>query len=537
MSERWDQPEWRIRARPPCGNTQALACERDPDLLTPYLSDAAHYPGGSAAALYRPGSETAVAEVLRRSNAVIAVGAQSSLTGGATPFGDSVLSTERMADMVKWESTAVTVGPGLVLATLESELAERGMYYPPLPTFDGATVGGTVATNAAGAATFKYGTTRDWVEAISVVMANGEVLDIERGRTQASPDGFFEVETSDGRVTPIPLPSYTMPAVPKHSAGYFCRPTMDLIDLFIGAEGTLGVLTSVRLRLAPVRPAWFVALLSLASENEALALTDELREASRSGDIDVAAIEYMDRRSLELAAGAPATRSLPLRSGTEAALLVQAELPADTTGDQAAADISNPGGGSGLGRLCRMLRDHGVFDDAVVALPGQDKQRRALFEVREAVPEAVNARVAGVQRAGHPTVSKAASDVIVPLDRLAEAISGYRAAMEEGGLDHAIWGHVSDGNLHPNMLANSDQEMESAREAQLEIGRIAIELGGSPMSEHGTGRNPVKQRLLRALYGDAGIAEMRAVKDALDPDGILSPGVMFPTAESRQESG
>ena len=113
---------------------------------------------------------------------------------------------------------------------------------------------------------------------------------------------------------------------------------------------------------------------------------------------------------------------------------------------------------------------------------------------------------------------------------MAESLERYRRVLDEAGLDHAIWGHISDGNFHPNIIARSGEEMARAREAQLEMGRIAIELGGSPMSEHGTGRSPVKQELLLSLYGEDGVAEMRAVKAALDPSGKLAPGVMFSPA-------
>lgn len=534
MTTEENNSRWRLRTRPARGDAKGLVRVSDSATLSSYLSDAAHYPGGSTTALYRPESEAAVGEVLVSGGTVMAVGAQSSLTGGATPNGETLLSTERMAAIGAWEGTTVTVGPGLVLARLEPELSERGKYYPPVPTFDGATVGGTVATNAAGAATFKYGTTRDWVEGLSLVLANGEVLDIERGLTFASDEGHFEIETGAGSVIRVPLPSYTMPDVPKHSAGYFVRPGMDLIDLVIGAEGTLGVVTSVSLRLAVPRPEWFVALLPMGDEAAALALNAELREASRSGQLDVAAIEYMDRRSLELAAEHDRVRLAPLPTGAGTALLVQAELPAGTSRDQAAAELAEAGG-SPLAGLGHVLREHGVFDEAAVALPGEDARRRALFAVREAVPEAVNGRVAEVRRDGNPGVSKAASDVIVPFDKLTEAMTAYRAAMSERGLDHAVWGHVSDGNLHPNMIATNDAEMESARDCQLELGRIAIRLGGSPMSEHGTGRNPVKQVLLGELYGKRGMAEMRAVKDAFDPHGVLSPGVMLPAAGRTSE--
>jgi FAD/FMN-containing dehydrogenase len=103
----------------------------------------------------------------------------------------------------------------------------------------------------------------------------------------------------------------------------------------------------------------------------------------------------------------------------------------------------------------------------------------------------------------------------------------YRDILERQSLRYAIWGHVSDGNVHPNILAGSAAEMERARVALLQIGQAAIDMGGCPMSEHGTGRSAVKKELLRRLYGDAGVESMRAVKRALDPGCALAPGVLF----------
>ena len=146
-----------------------------------------------------------------------------------------------------------------------------------MPTFTGAFVGGVVATNAAGAATFKYGTTRDWVHALTVVLANGDVLDIERGQTLAHPDGFFEIVLSD-RTVRVPVPRYRMPNVPKTSAGYFAAPGMDLIDLFIGSEGTLGVITEVTLRVLPERPRMCLAFVPFGDRAAALAFVTRVRE-------------------------------------------------------------------------------------------------------------------------------------------------------------------------------------------------------------------------------------------------------------------
>ena len=128
-----------------------------------------------------------------------------------------------------------------------------GPFYPPVPTYDDAVAGGVIATNAAGAATFKYGSTRDWVHAITVVLANGQVLDLERGQTTAHPDGYFEL-VHGTHVTRITVPDYRMPDVAKRSAGYFSTPNMDLIDLFIGSEGTLGIVTESSFAVMPGPP-------------------------------------------------------------------------------------------------------------------------------------------------------------------------------------------------------------------------------------------------------------------------------------------
>src|SRR4051794_2914818 len=251
-------PHHSIRARPPRGEASATMLRDDPDLLSRYAEDAAHFPGGHATAIASPRTEADVAHILRHARSVLAVGAQSSLTGGATPRGDVVLTTARLNQIVAIDDDAVRAQPGVTLTELDAALRARGHYYPPAPTFMGATAGGIVATNAAGAATFKYGTTRDWVRALTVVLASGDALDLVRGETVAAADGSFELVLA-GRTVRVPGPSYRMPHVPKVSAGYFAAPSMDLVDLFVGSEGTLGIVTDVTLKTIPRRPAMCLA--------------------------------------------------------------------------------------------------------------------------------------------------------------------------------------------------------------------------------------------------------------------------------------
>jgi D-lactate dehydrogenase (cytochrome) len=510
----------------------------DPDQLRSVVEDAAHV-SGYATALVTPSSEAAVAEVLRTATSVLPIGAQSSLTGGATPRGEVVLSTARLNRIVDIRAGSVRVEAGVPLTDLDAALARAGAYYPPAPTFMGAFVGGTVATNAAGAATFKYGTTRDWVESLTVILPTGHVLDIDRGQVRADADGGFDLALGD-RAVRLRIPRYRMPDVPKVSAGYFAAPGMDLIDLFIGAEGTLGVITAITLRTVTPRPAWALAFVPCPDRATGLALVGRLRAAAKEtwrtrdpAGLDVSAIEYLDARCLRLARedGIDRKNGIGWPEGTSLALLVTLELPAGLTSAQAfdqigAFEVTNVD--APLARFCRAMSDAGVFDEVVIAVPGDRARMAQLVSLREEVPAAVNARVGRAKLTVDARIEKTAGDMIVPFDRLCDILDFYDREFGRRGLDAAVWGHVSDGNLHPNVLPRSYDDMVSGREALLEIGRQVISMNGSPLAEHGVGRSGVKQQLLEMLYGADGLDQMRAVKHALDPTWKLAPGVLFP---------
>ena len=532
-------PDFSLRARPPRGAAAGGERTHDADLLASYLEDAAHFSGGHASELASPANEAELAEVLRAATKVLPVGAQSSLTGGATPMGETIVSTRRLTGIEIVGADRVRVGAGVTLEALNRALESAGRLYPPSPTFTGASVGGTVATNAAGAATFKYGTTRDWVEALTVVLPAGDVMDVERGATRAS-EGRFVLRLDAGTVA-VPIPAYRMPLVPKLSAGYYAAPGMDLIDLFIGSEGTLGVVTAVTLRVLPTRPAICAALVPFSTEAAALAFAGGLRDAARETwrtgsrrSIDVSAIEYMDGRSLSIVREdrADAMNNVRLPPETDAALLVALELAAGTGAPEAfdqigrAHDAVPPD--TPLVRFCSMLSDAGVFDDVEIAVPGDAPRLAQLVALREAVPAGVNQRVGRVKSSVDAAIDKTAADIAVPFDQLGELLTAFRGEASRRGLDVAVWGHVSDGNLHPNVIPRTLEEWRAARELVEETGRMAIRLGGAPMAEHGVGRNAIKQRLLQELYGASGIDQMRAVKRAIDPEWKLSPGVLFP---------
>jgi D-lactate dehydrogenase (cytochrome) len=174
-----------------------------------------------------------------------------------------------------------------------------------------------------------------------------------------------------------------------------------------------------------------------------------------------------------------------------------------------------------------VIESSGSADDPVVALPGDDRTAKRLFDLRERVPAAVNARVAAAKAQIDGRIEKTAGDMVVPVERLGEALAAYRRHFEQRDLAWAVWGHVSDGNLHPNVIPRSLDDVRRGREALVAIAREVMAMGGAPLAEHGVGRSPLKQQLLRELYGDHGIEEMRRVKRALDPEGKLAAGVLF----------
>jgi D-lactate dehydrogenase (cytochrome) len=526
-----------VAARAPRGPLSAALVDRAPDRVSAHLEDAAHFAGGHADGFANPRTEADVAALLTSATSILPIGAQSSLTGGATPHGGLILSTERFTQIDLVDRSTVRVGAGVPLVRLQEFLAPLGLWYPPVPTYTGAFAGGVVATNAAGAATFKYGTTRRWVQGLTVVLTCGCAVELNRGDVTADPARGFELRCAHGTRTFAPG-RYRQPDVPKCSAGYFAAPDMDLVDLFIGAEGTLGVITEVTFRLLPAVPAVAMALVPVSSEARGLALVDELRTRSHTTrpdgamHIDVASIESLDRRCIEILRedGVDRKNDVTIPAGTELLLLIQLELPADETAarafDEIASVRSDDAPDRPMVRFCRILDAHGAFDDTELAMPGDAARVAQFLAVREAAPVGTNRRVGDAKRSDS-RIEKTAADMIVPFERFGEMMQIYRDGYTRRGLDFAVWGHISDGNVHPNVIPRSYADIVAGREAILEFGIEVARMGGCPLAEHGVGRSSVKQQLLRNLYGDAGIEDMRTIKRALDPNWVLAPGVLF----------
>ena len=261
-----------------------------------FLSDASFIRDGYAERVVLPESVEEVSEILAGANRdripVTVSGAGTGTVGGRVAFGGIILATDRLnhiKSIVHEDGGGfAVVEAGVILSDLQRAVDQEGLLYPPDPTERGCFVGGNVATNASGARTFKYGPTRNYVRALKVVLASGEVLNLRRGDVRADRDGRIRLGSVE-----VKLPSYRLPNTRKNASGYFVAPEMDAVDLFIGSEGTLGVICEVEVRLLPKPEGLLSGVVFFANEADVLALVRDVREHG-----DARAVEFFDRESL-----------------------------------------------------------------------------------------------------------------------------------------------------------------------------------------------------------------------------------------------
>jgi FAD/FMN-containing dehydrogenase len=412
--------------------------------------------------------------------AVTIAGAGTGLTGGRVPLGGWVLSLEKFTRLEIHPGHAV-VGAGVLLRDLHAAAQSSGQFYPPDPTETGASIGGTIATNASGSRSLKYGATRRWIEQLRVVLADGKVIDACRG------------SAIDFDCGAVPLPQVT-----KNTAGYLLRPGMDWIDLFIGSEGTLGVVIAARLRLLPAPPTVLAGVVFFADDDSALDAAEHWRATTQPR-----MLEYFDAPSLTLLR----SRFPEIPNAAHAAILFDQELHSE---DDPVLD-----------EWLVRIEAAGALADSWFAISAADRERFRRF--RHALPELVNDTV---RRAG---ALKMNTDYAVPLDKNREMLAFYRRRLEEEFPGrYVVFGHIGDAHLHVNLFSSRD-DPQKATNLILEFAAKAVELGGTVSAEHGLGRR--KAQLLKLQYTSAQLEAVRAVKHRLDPRNILGRGVLWELAE------
>ncbi|MEZ5421222.1 MAG: FAD-binding oxidoreductase [Vicinamibacterales bacterium] len=365
-----------------------------------------------------------------------------------------------------------------------------------------------VGTNAAGSRAFRFGATRDWVVGLTVELASGRTLEIRRGVDRAEGDRLTLVDGPDRRV--VHLPAIPKPHT-KNSIGYGFTADGDVVDLFIGSEGTLGIVSEVILRLAPSTEPRLAFLQCFAAPAQAFALVRALR-ADRT--LRTTAIEFLDARSHALAGetGKPEVARV-LAHAPAGSCSVFAEFGYD---DEAGLDAA-------VARVLAHVAEAG--GDEAAGLAGVDDQvLRDIRVFRHAVPERINAIIAG-RRETHPTLHKIATDMAVEDPDLGWVYDLYSTRLTAAGLDHAIFGHAGNNHFHVNILPRDEGELATGRAIYAEFAAAIVARGGAVSAEHGIGR--IKKHFLPVQYAAATLDAMRRAKRWLDPDWRLNPGVLI----------
>src|SRR5580698_8120165 len=426
---------------------------------------------GTAALQQMPGcvvfvsNTNQVSEILKYANSakipVVTRGSGTGLSGGSLPSPDCiVLCTVKMAKILELDRANLTmlVEPGVTTLQVADAAAAAGLFYPPDPgSMKISTIGGNVAENSGGLRGLKYGITRNYIMGLEVILPQGEVM-------------------------------WTGNKCVKDVAGY------SLKDLFIGSEGTLGVMTKVLLKLIP-KPAAKKTMVATFSQMDHAA---DAVSAIIAAQIIPCTLEFLDRTTIHCVEDY-AKIGLPL--DCEALLLIETDGHPALVAEEAAR----------MEQICR---------------------EKGCMEVRVARDEAEGNKLASARRSAFSALARVApttilEDATVPRSELAAMIRFVAAIAQKYKLRIGTFGHMGDGNLHPTFLTDerNKEEMHRVEEAFKEIFAEAIRLGGTITGEHGVGL--AKKSFLPKFAGDAQMRVMRELRRALDPNRILNPGKMF----------
>ncbi|ABB23453.1 FAD-binding oxidoreductase [Pelodictyon luteolum] len=483
--------------------------KQDPASIQSYLEDTSNLKTGHTEGVYIPETPEEISALLREAAALgrryTISGNGTGTTGGRIPLGGHVISMEKLNAIGEPRQTEpgkaiMRVQAGAMLADVQKKAEAAGWFYPPDPTEKLCFIGSTIANNSSGARSFKYGATRRHIERITILLPEGDMLSLQRGEHRADAQGIFRLELPSGEHREFHRPRYRMPGTTKHNAGYYTAERMDLIDLFIGSEGTLALILEADLMLIPLPERLISAIIYFQELDGLMGFTGALRAIE--GPRRPRALELFEKNALGF---------------------LRQKYP-DTPGDTAGAvfleqETTTGAEDEDLEALFSIVEEHGgMAEESWIALDREEQDR--MREFRHSLPLLVN------EWLSRQAESKVSTDMAVPFPRFRELFDFYRTACEQHGFVYIIFGHIGDGHVHLNILPRSHLEFIEAKALYLEFIAKVLELGGTLSAEHGIGK--LKSGYLAAMYGEEGLREMAALKRTFDPFQVLNIGNIIP---------
>lgn len=495
---------------------------------------------GNASSISFPYNEQEIRDILSLMNndgiSVTVQGGRTGLAAGAVPREGHIINLSKMNKVIgMWRDNAgsyhLTLESGVVLSELrkmisskrfdtrqwdkESQkafndfLQDREQFFPPDPTEASATIGGMLACNASGARSYYYGSTREHIYGLKVVLANGETITLVRDKF-ISAGRTLSLTTDQGSKLIVDLPSYDMPDA-KNASGYYIKDNMDAIDLFIGSDGTLGIITEIDIILTSTPQEIWGITCFFRDETAAIDFVTNIKTMKL-----IAAIEFFDYEALNILrkqrAEKPAFAKLqPLEPDMHTAIYIEIHSDDEELALQelrALGEVLDEVGGS----------------KAQTWVARNDADRDSLYFFRHAVPESVNMLI-DERKKLYPSITKLGTDMSVPNEYLKYIVDVYRNGLKSKGLQSAVWGHVGDNHLHVNILPRNQMEYDAGKSLIDQWAHITAELGGAISAEHGVGK--LKAKYLKLMYSDRCVEEMTRMKAVFDPNFILSIGNLF----------
>lgn len=508
-----------------------------------YLNDESRTVG-KADYISFPTSEDDIVKIVsyaKKNNEKVTVqGALTGITAGAVPKGGIILNVSKMNKItgLRYDEGKkcflLSIQPGVLLSEVRKALDNLDFdtkewsddstnalkllqksgkwFFTPDPTEASASIGGMAACNASGARSFYYGPTRNYIDSARIVLSDGSKVKLRRGVDKVK-NLKFTVKTDSGKEVKGQLPYYVMPDV-KNASGYYVKKDMDLLDLFIGSEGTLGIITEMEIQLTPLPNQIWGVTSFFPSEKCAIDFVYAVREAKL--DVKVAAIEYFNNKALNLIRK---QKEITMAFSQMQDLLpnyhtaIYVELHGDTYEELSKAMLK-------IGEL--IVKCGGNEKDNWLATNPINLERLIAF--RHATPECVNL-IISERKKKNPHITKLGTDMAVPDNELKGIVDYYDDSISQSGLQAVMFGHIGSNHIHVNILPRGDNDYNKGKSMYLKWSDHVVGLGGTISAEHGVGK--LKTAMLVEMYGKDNIEKMRAIKKIFDPDSILNSGNIF----------
>ena len=467
----------------------------DPETIAPYLKDASNFFDGQASEVVIPETREELIHFMKENKDPVSLaGAGTGLTASRIPLSGVVVSLERFKAMGPVVDGTIRVGCAVTLEELRGHLKASGWFYPPNPTEWLASIGGTLATNASGSRSYKFGTTRDFILEADIVLSDGRTATVRRGETIDHP-----LQLDDHSTIQFPSVDFRSPQC-KNAAGYYVQPGMDWLDIFVGSDGTLCVFMECTLKLLQAPAEFLSGILFMEREDECWVLLKKIKEF-KGPSISPCSLEYFDGRSLQRLK----QKFGNIPENATVALFFEQDVTHQEDYD------------SCLEAWYEFLEQENILlNDSWFAQGPKDIEK--FHEFRHQLPLMINEENSRLGRV------KMGTDMAVDDNHFLEMMQFYRDELSASGLDFVMFGHIGDNHLHINLLPEVDQ-VARAQETYGALVNQVLKWGGTISAEHGVGK--LKKEFYHQMIGEQALAELWKIKKSLDPQGRLGIGNLF----------